>query len=179
MQRQSWPRAWLMTDERMGDALGPAIARAAAAGAGVIVRHHKSSVVERRSIAEKVLASGALLAVSRDERLADEVGAALVHNPMGNASGLPFSLPVHDDKQALDAARRLPALVFVSPLYATRSHPDAPVLGEAEARRLALLSKCPAYALGGVDAKTGGDLVMRGWTGWAAIDAWIEACREA
>ena len=34
MQRQSWPTSWLMTDERLGDTLGSAIARAAAAGAG-------------------------------------------------------------------------------------------------------------------------------------------------
>lgn len=174
MQRQSWPRAWLMTDERMGDALGAAIARAAAAGAGVIVRHHRSSPEQRRSIAAEALARGALLGVSRDSHLAAELGAALVHNPQGDSQGLPFSLSVHDEEQAREAAQRRPALVFVSPLYATRSHPGAPVLGEEAAMALARLSACPAFALGGISAVAGEKLLERGWSGWAGIDAWAE-----
>ncbi len=172
MQRQSWPTCWLMTDERLGDALGGAIARAAAAGAGVIVRHHQSSVGVRREIAREVLASGAVLGLSRDTRLAAELGAAFVHNPIGERSALPFSLSVHDAAEARDAATRHPAFVFVSPLYDTRSHPCAPVLGEEEAARLAALAECPAYALGGITRSRGERLIARGWAGWAAIDAW-------
>ncbi|UUR07309.1 thiamine phosphate synthase [Sphingomonas glaciei] len=162
-----------MTDERMGDALGAAIARAAAAGAGVIVRHHASSVAERRSIAREVIASGALLGVSRDSELAAELGAALVHNPSGDPGDLPFSLSVHDETQAREAAHREPALVFVSPLFATRSHAGAPALGESSARRLALMSGRPAYALGGITLERGEELVKNGWAGWAGIDPWL------
>lgn len=172
MQRQSWPRAWLMTDERLGDRLSAAIESAAYAGAGIIVRHHASSTAERRAIAAEVLARGAALGFSRDAHLAADLGAALVHNPTGESGLLPFSLSVHDEAQALEAARRLPALVFVSPLFATRSHPAAQSLGEERARALADLSGAPAYALGGVDAVTGEQLIKRGWAGWAGIDAW-------
>ncbi|NJC04867.1 thiamine-phosphate pyrophosphorylase [Sphingomonas kaistensis] len=162
-----------MTDERMGDALGAAIARAAAAGAGVIVRHHGAPAVERRRIANAVIASGALLGVSRDRDLAADVGAALVHNPEGDPGVLPFSLSVHDEGEARAAAHRSPALVFVSPLFATRSHAGAPALGEEAARRLALLTGRPAYALGGVDRNRGEKLMGDGWAGWAGIDAWL------
>ena len=172
MQRQSWPTSWLMTDERMGDALGAAIARAAAAGAGVIVRHHHSPVAIRRALASEVLASGAVLGLSRDALLAADLGAALVHNPVGKGGTLPISLSVHDEDQAREAALRQPALVFVSPLYPTRSHPDARVLGEQEADRLAKLTKCPAVALGGVTPSRGKKLIASGWAGWAGIDAW-------
>jgi thiamine-phosphate pyrophosphorylase len=172
MQRQSWPQAWLMTDERMGDGLGPAIARAAAAGAGVIVRHHASPAAMRRDIARQVLASGALLGIARDTQLAAELGAVLVHNPEGDTL-LPFSLSVHDEGEALEAARRAPALVFVSPLFPTRSHADAPALGEEAARKLAALASSPAYALGGVSRERGQELLARGWAGWAGIDAWL------
>lgn len=173
MQRQSWPQAWLMTDERMGDALGAAIARAAAAGAGIIVRHHQSPNAIRRAIASEVLASGAMLGLSRDPLLAADLGADFVHNPAGESGTLPFSLSVHDEEQALEAARRKPAFVFVSPLYATRSHPDAQALGEEEALRLAALASCPAYALGGINRLRGEELIARGWAGWAGIDAWL------
>lgn len=174
MQRQSWPRVWLMTDERMGDALGPAITRAAAAGAGIIVRHHRSPDAVRRAIATEVLASGAMLGLSRDPLFAADLGAALVHNPLEGSSGtLPFSLSVHDEAQARDAARRAPALVFISPVFATRSHVGQPALGENAARKLAMLSGCPAYALGGVTLAKGEELIASGWNGWAGIDAWL------
>lgn len=172
MQRQSWPTAWLMTDERLGDRLGTAIARAAAAGAGIIVRHHASSEAERRSIAAEVLARGAVLGFSRDPHLAADLGAALVHNSQEEGGLLPFSLSIHDEAQAREAARRRPALVFVSPLYSTQSHPGAAALGEERAKALADLSGAPAYALGGVDDVTGKELMSRGWSGWAGIDAW-------
>lgn len=173
MQRQSWPRAWLMTDERMGEALQPALARAAAAGAGVIVRHHHSAQAVRRALALEVLAHGALLGIAGDVSLAAEVGATLVHNPADDPADMPFSLSVHDEAEADDAARRKANLVFVSPVFATRSHPNATALGEQGAMRLARRSKCPAYALGGVTFELGEQLIEQGWTGWAGIDAWI------
>jgi thiamine-phosphate pyrophosphorylase len=162
-----------MTDERIGDGLGPAIARAAAANAGVIVRHHQSSLEVRRGIAAEVLAAGALLAVSRDTDLARSLGAALVHNPAEANGDLPFSLSVHDEEQALAAARQQPVLVFVSPLFATASHPGTVALGQEAAKRLADMTGHPAVALGGISRKVGEALVSRGWAGWAGIDAWL------
>jgi thiamine-phosphate pyrophosphorylase len=173
MQRQSWPTAWLMTDERMGDALEPAIVRAAAQAGGVIVRHHRSPLEQRRIIAGLVLRHGALLGVAGDSWLARETGAALVHNPDEPAPGLPFSLSVHDAAEALTAQRSQAALVFVSPVFPTRSHPGAPVLGKAGALALALMTGKPAIALGGVDAEAGERLMRLGWAGWAGIDAWL------
>lgn len=172
MQRQSWPSTWLMTDERLGERLAAAIERAAAAGAGIIVRHHASSIAERRAIAAEVLARGAVLGLSRDAALAADLGAAMVHNPQGEGGPLPFSLSVHDEAQAREATHRRPALVFVSPVFATRSHPGAPALGEERAWALAVQSGAPAYALGGVNAVTGERLISQGWAGWAGIDAW-------
>jgi thiamine-phosphate pyrophosphorylase len=173
MQRQSWPTAWLMTDERMGDALEAAIDRASAAGAGVIVRHHRSSPAERRRIAELVKTHGALLGIARDTALAAELGAELVHNPGEPMTGLPTSLSVHNEAEALAAARGDASLVFVSPVHATRSHPGAPALGAEAALTLARITLKPAIALGGLDAASGERLMKAGWAGWAGIDAWL------
>lgn len=95
-----------------------------------------------------------------------------MHNPP-DAGDLPFSRSVHDEQEALDARRAVASLVFVSPVYRTRSHPGAAALGPERAARLAQMAGCPAVALGGM---TFGKF----WTldsvfhGWAAIDAWLE-----
>lgn len=173
MATQRWPVAWLLTDERMGEALGDAMARAAAAGAGILVRHHRSTQAERRLLAKKAQALGAPLALARTTDMARELGALFVHNPEGFTSDMPFSLSVHDEEEATHAAASGAALVFVSPIHATRSHPGSLPLGEERALALLGLAGCPGVALGGMNEDRGAALMRRGFHGWAAIDAWL------
>lgn len=65
-------------------------------------------------------------------------------------------------------------LVFVSPVFPTRSHPGAPSLGPAKAARIARAVGLPMIALGGMDARRFRRLRGR-FQGWAAIDAWAPA----
>jgi thiamine-phosphate pyrophosphorylase len=123
---------------------------------------------------EVVRRRGALLAVAGDAVLARDLGAELVHNPKGPALGRPFSRSVHDEAEAEAAAREGAALVFVSPVYPTRSHPLATALGERRAARLAALAGVPAVALGGVKAAAWPRLRDLGFAGWAGIDAWLK-----
>lgn len=174
MRTQRWPTAWLLTDERMGDRLPAALTRAAAAGAGILVRHYASPPEERRRIAAQVHALGAPLGLARDVALARELEAVLVHQPDGEPGKLPFSLSVHDEREAQVARASGAALVFVSPVYATSSHPGAQALGPERALALAELSGTAAVALGGVDAERGQVLLERGLSGWAGIDCWLE-----
>jgi thiamine-phosphate pyrophosphorylase len=173
MVTQRWPTAWLLTDERLGLDLDAAMIRAARAGAGILVRHHASSPEQRRSLAERVLALGATLAVARDVELARSLGAVFVHNPESPCADLPVSLSVHDEAEARQAAERGAALVFVSPVYPTRSHPGALALGEEQALALARQSDCHTIALGGVDRSRGPRLLQHGFDGWAGIDCWL------
>jgi len=173
MATQRWPTAWLFTDERLGEELPMAMARAAAAGAGILVRHYRSSPDERLKLARQVRELGAPLAMAGDVALARESGAVFVHNPEGPTGDLPFSLAVHDEAQALAAAARQAACVFISPIYPTRSHPGAAALGPTAALELARLCRCPAYALGRMDAVNGEALMKRGFAGWAGIDCWL------
>lgn len=164
-----WPRAWLMTDSRFGDALWGVLARMPA-GAGVVLRD--SSLGER--VARICADRGLTLAVSRDPSLAEALGAALVHNP-ARATALPFSRSVHDEAEARQARAEGAALVFVSPLFATRSHPNAAPLGADEGERLSRLSGTRAIALGGLNADRFAEISGRGFYGWAGIDAWLNA----
>lgn len=174
MPTQRWPTAWLLTDERLGHELDRAMQRAAAFGAGILVRHHRSDKTVGRQLAERAVALGAPLAVAGDQALAQELSAILLHNPKGASTGMPFSLSVHDEEEARIARARGAALVFVSPVHPTRSHPGAPALGQAEALRLARLAGCPAIALGGMDQASGAALVAQGFAGWAGIDCWTK-----
>lgn len=172
MATQRWPTTWLLTDERLGRDLDEAMGRAARAGAGILVRHHRSGGGLRRHLAERVLALGAPLAIARDTRMAAELGALFVHNPVGNSGALPFSLSVHDQAEALVAAEREAAMVFISPVHPTLSHAGSPALGEEGALALAALAGRRAIALGGMDLARGAALRSRGFYGWAGIDCW-------
>lgn len=171
MTTQRWPTAWLLTDERLGGDLDAALNRAAAAEAGILVRHYHSPPEERRRIAARVRELGCVLAMAGDPELAHDCGAALLHNAAGPARGLPTSRSVHDEAEAAASGRH--ALVFVSPVFATTSHPHGAALGEDRAVSLAQRCGIPAIALGGMTPARGARLIARGFSGWAAIDYWL------
>lgn len=171
-----WPRDWLMTDERMGERLWDAIGRLPAGTGGIVFRHYSLDPANRLDLGKRVAALAherkLTLAVARDVALAERVGAQLVHNPW-ESGGLPFSLSVHDEREAHAARASGPDLVFVSPVYATRSHPDAEALGAERAARLAQIAACPAIALGGMSFGKFWE-IGPAFHGWAGIDAWLE-----
>jgi thiamine-phosphate pyrophosphorylase len=175
-RQQSWPRKWLMTDERLGDHLWKAIGRLPS-GAGIVVRHYSLEPRQRQILAGRVADAardrGLTIAIAGDAELARRTGAALVHNPRGEAEGLPFSRAVHSLGEAESAKAAGAALVFVSPVHATRSHPQAVPLGPEQAIRIAKAAGVPAIALGGVNEQNFGALERGGFYGWAGIDAWL------
>ena len=172
LTRQTLPREWLMTDERMGDSLWDALQRPEP-GSGVVFRHHAS---ERRPVAERVAEicrrRGLALGVARNVELARLVGADFVHNPPGSSEGLPVSRSVH----TLADAERSADFVFVSPVFATASHPGASALGLEAASEYATAAGMPAIAMGGMDRDRGQQAIRAGFHGWAAIDAWLTRC---
>ena len=175
-RQQPWPQIWLMTDERMGERLWPAVDRLPAA-AGIVFRHYSVGEPARLELgarlADLTRKRGLTLAVAGDVELAIRLGAQLVHNPKRLPSTLPFSRSVHSLAEAQAAKADGAALVFVSPVYETRSHPNGPVLGPRDAIEIARAAGVPAIALGGVDASKFRSLEHKGFYGWAGIDAWM------
>ena len=168
--RQTLPTIWLFTDQRMGEALWPAIERVPRGG-GVVLRHHRSEQAFGERVAARCAARGLMLAVAGDIALAQAVGAAMVHNPVGTADRLLISRSVHDMAEA-EAAHNAD-LVFVSPIFATESHPHGEVLGLDGAMALARRAGMPAVALGGMDRKRGDAAMAVGFHGWAGIGAFL------
>jgi len=167
--RQPLPRLWLMTDERQGDGLLDAVARLPE-GAGIVFRHYSLAEVARRDLFERVRAAApgrVLLAGPAAQAVA--WGADGSHG-RGRGEGL-RSAPVHDHAQIRAAERDGAALLFLSPVYPTASHPGARTLGLARFAWLARRTTLPVIALGGMNAARGRRLASFGAYGWAGIDA--------
>jgi thiamine-phosphate pyrophosphorylase len=161
-----------MTDERMGDGLWAALA-ALPHGAGVVFRHFETPLPERRALFARLARIARhkrliLLRAGR-ERLAGEMG---IHGPGPGRAGALRSWPAHSRQEAIAGVRAGADLLFVSPVFPTRTHPGAPSLGPIRAALMVRGIRTMTIALGGMNASRGRQLAALGFYGWAAIDAW-------
>lgn len=176
------PKIWLMTDPRIGGALLAAV-QALRAGSGVIFRHYEYDAAMRRALFRRVrricARRGHSLFLAGDEPLARRWGAQGCHSrdrpPLRSPPScrtLPRSAPVHNLRELARARRARADFVFISPIYATRSHPAARAMGPAVFRRLAMRAgRCRVIALGGMTAAKAAMQNRRVVHGWAGIDA--------
>jgi thiamine-phosphate pyrophosphorylase len=114
-----------------------------------------------------------VLGVAGDADLAAEVGAQLVHNPRANPRHLPFSRSAHSRAGALTACRAGASLIFLSPIYETRSHPGRAAMARQLAAQIVAGCAVPVIALGGMNRARIAELEDVGFYGWAGIDAWL------
>lgn len=177
LARHPLPRLWLMTDERLGDDLWTAL-DALPRGGGVIFRHYATPPAERRALFAQVAK------VARRNRLVLVVaGSARPGRADGRhgrnatrSSGLK-TWPAHSRGEALAGMRAGADLLFVSPVFRTRSHPGGRTLGPRKAAAILRGIKTPAIALGGMNTRR--FRALKGFHGWAAIDAWADQKRNA
>lgn len=171
------PTLWLMTDERIADGALVAAARRLSYGCGIVFRHHATPIAQRRALLAQ------LRKVTRRRGLTLVVAGEGVHAPVdgahvgaqglvkpGQKHGL-LTASVHNIRELARAQRIGADLIFLSPVFATRSHPGAPSLGTMRFAALARLSRAPVIALGGMTPKRFHRLMPLGAYGWAAIDA--------
>lgn len=172
-----WPREWLMTDERIGHGLWQSIDALPHGRAGIVFRYHSLETIERAELAERVSAicveRQLTLAVSRDVSLACAAGAGIVHNPEGDPCGLAVSRSVHSFKEAEAAWCSGADLIFLSPIFATRTHPGQAPMTEHERDKVLAASPVPVIALGGMNRTRFREVGKLGFYGWAGIDAWL------
>ncbi len=162
---------WLFTDPlRLPDPL--AAVAGLPRGAGVVLRGGDAALAGR--VAALCRLRGLALVVAGDARLAAARGAGL-HLRRGRRAGvLPprglLTSSAHDVAEIIRARRAGAEIIFISPAFATASHPGAAALGAVRWRRLARLAGGAAYALGGV---TGGNIrsLGRACRGVGAISA--------
>lgn len=179
--RHPLPRLWLFTDERMGEALLPAIERLPKGRAGVIFRHYHTPEAVRRELLN------AVSRMTRKRRLTLLVAGPDHGLPSWRSEGVhgrtPHkerrkrlrSVPVHSIRELRQAERAGASLVFLSPVFATASHPGAGYLGRVRFGQLVRSTRLPVMALGGVGHRNFRSLKPLGACGFGAIDAWIRS----
>ncbi|UUY01245.1 thiamine phosphate synthase [Sphingomonas sp. J315] len=162
------PRRWLMTDERMDEALWRAI-DALPRGSGIVFRHYATPAGARRALFDRVRGTA-----RRGGHLLLVAGPRVGRGPLprhGRERGA-LTAPVHSRREAIAAIRASAALLFVSPVHPTRSHVGAPTLGRVRLGLMIRGLKLPVIALGGMDERRWRTLRQLGVYGWAGIDAW-------
>jgi thiamine-phosphate pyrophosphorylase len=155
-----------MTDERQSERVLDAVA-SLPRGAGIVFRHYSLAPEARRALWDEVRAAapgrGLTLVVAGPAL----PGAQGSHNRPGR--GL-RTWSAHNLREIRAAERAGAHLIFLSPVFATRSHPGAAVLGARRFAALAHQTRLPVIALGGMNR--GNARTLGGAYGWAGIDAW-------
>jgi thiamine-phosphate pyrophosphorylase len=171
--RQTFPALWLVSDERNDATLAAALERLPR-GSGFIYRHY------HLSDAKRVARWFELLRIARARGhvaiLADSAQTALEWQADGiygapralyPTRGLITLATAHNLAEIGLANRARADAVLLSPVFPTRSHHDAAVLGTVRFRLLAAHARMPVIALGGMTQRTADRLE---WPYWAAID---------
>jgi thiamine-phosphate pyrophosphorylase len=171
---KSLPALWLISDARNDAGLERALARLPR-GSGFIYRHYHLPGSERlarfRKLRRIARARGHRVILADSALTACEWGADGIYGAARSLwprrAGLLHLATAHDLAELGLAARLGADAALLSPVFPTRTHPGAPVLGAARFRLLARQSRLPVIALGGMTAKRARGL---GWPRWAAID---------
>jgi thiamine-phosphate pyrophosphorylase len=171
---KSLPALWLISDARNDEGLERALARLPR-GSGFIYRHYHLPDAERfarfRALRRIAKARGVMVVLADSARTAREWGADGIYGAPRSLyprrRGLIHLATAHGLGELGLAARLGADAVLLSPVFPTRSHPGAPVLGAVRFRLLAGHARLPVIALGGVTSKSARGLR---WPRWAAID---------
>ncbi len=171
--RQSLPDLWLLSDARNDELLIRAL-RALPRGSAFVFRHYHLDPAARRerwdALMPVVSENGHLALLSGSDDEARAWGAAGSYGPpeaIGEAPELMRIAAVHDGNEIAHANAAGADAAMLSPVFETRTHPNAVPLGPEKFHSLAALAEMPVIALGGMCFERAKEL---GWTRWAAID---------
>ncbi len=124
-----------MTDDRFGEDLLPAIRRLRS-GSGVIFRHYDLDDTARRSLfgqLRKICRQrGHMLLLGRDQSRRHYAGGQtdFIQGPAGASRCCSRSAAVHNRcRISTKRCATAQTSIFISPIFATGSHPDGKVLG--------------------------------------------------
>lgn len=152
------PPLWLFTNSRRLPDPRLSVARLPRGLAGVVLRHdgEPGRAALGHDLARICRARRLALVVAGDTRLAAALGAG-VHLRAGRWPGVLrrrhrlITSSAHGRSDLLRANRAGAGLAFLSPAFATLSHPDLAALGPVRWTRLARAARPPVAALGGID----------------------------
>jgi thiamine-phosphate pyrophosphorylase len=145
-RQTSMPGQWLITDERLGPVPLRMIGQLPR-GTGVLVRDPTLLAAIRRIAGQR-----GLVVVEEGRRV----------------------VRVHDAREIRQARIAGAEMLLLSPIFATRSHPQWRPLARMRAAALVRLANTRVIALGGMDERRFRLVRGLGFDGWAGIDAWLK-----
>ncbi|MXP10628.1 thiamine phosphate synthase [Pseudoblastomonas halimionae] len=165
---QPLPFLWILSDARNDAQLEGALDRLPA-GSGFVFRHYHLDPAARRErfdlLARRARARGHMVIVSRG---AESFAQADGTYGRDRSAGRGLYLATAHNAAEIDAAERAGADgVFLSPVFATRSHERGDTLGPAGFHMLAQGTSLPVIALGGMTPDRAAEI---DWPRWGAID---------
>lgn len=162
-----------MTDERMGESLWSALERLPR-GSGVVFRHYGLARGNRMALLARVerVADRRRLTLVIAGEAPSRIGHGVHGRRKRRRSSDLLTLAAHDRRELVAAVRTGADAVFVSPVFATRSHPGARALGSIRLGLMIQAMPIPVIALGGMSKRRAKRLSTMRIHGWAAIDAW-------
>jgi len=152
------------------------------AGSAVLLRDYDlpSREALARELAGVCRRGGLRLLISGDAALAVKIDAAGLHLPEGHITEARrwrhrrhwlITAAAHSREALRRAAMAGCDAAFLSPVFATQSHPERRPLGAERFNLLAAHAPLPVYALGGIDEGNAARLLGGGAAGVAAIGA--------
>lgn len=131
----------------------------------IIIREYDLKADERLSFAKQIIViahrKNLKVLVGKDWNLAEEIGADGVHFSdldqdfmiPKNRHKLILSYSCHQTESIIKAEKLNVDLVFYSPIFASKSHPNQQPVGINGLRNFTKKTLLPVYALGGIDEK--------------------------
>lgn len=183
-RRDALPRRWFLTDARLGDTVWTTLA-GLPRDVGVIVRVRDPKGKDRRLADQLIRACrkrGLTVLLAGPVDLALRLQADGAHLPEAQArrgsnrrprKRFYLTAAAHSRPALIRAARLGVDGAFLSPVFPTRSHPDAHTLGPLRFGLLKRDAAVPVLTLGGMDEVSAKRLAPLRPYGWGAIDAWV------
>lgn len=163
------PRVVLLSDARNDHRLESTISRLPP-GSALVFRHYHLPPAARRARFEALrrlcTRRGVLIVTAGEARGWRADGRYGAPRDLGRSPGLRL-VTAHSLAEIGAAVRARASAILLSPVYPTRSHPGARVLGPVRFLLFARRSPLPVIALGGMTKRRAARLPV--W-GWAAID---------
>lgn len=157
------------------------VARALPKGSAVVLRDY--GMPKRAALAAQLAqicaARDLFLIIGADPLLAGRVGAKGLHAPSwfrirnDLSRDLIITASCHNDAELRAAKVGGAHIAFLSPVFSTESHPEAPELGARCFRHIAAASPLPVLALGGVNEENAARIAGSNVAGLAAIGAFV------
>lgn len=171
------PQTLLLSDARNDERLETAVSRLPR-GSALVFRHYHLPLAQRRARFEALRRHcrlrGVLIITAGEAPGWRSDGHYGAPQSLGRAAGLRHGArhglrlaTAHSLAEIGNAVRARASAILLSPVFPTRSHPGAPVLGPVRFLLLARRSPLPVIALGGMTRQRAARLPV---FGWAAID---------